>query len=273
MTTPWPVYLIAASQIIVLYGLAAPASLRLLRRAYAQRNPEWLATQPALQVRLQRQALPLALFYGIAALWLGGLVYATTTGQIDQLLPMALLLPALGWVACEAAVGALDYRRIGSQIPLAPRRHTTLQRRTLSDFAPPASLVPGYGLLVAIAAIYSTGYGHELIDGRLFGVRLASLLVGTGLWISTLRYCVRRKRNVVDDTLGPAYRRAEVIATIVCLYVYASLALLTALQDVYQLYLLDSVTALTCGSVLLQAAMLLWIARVSGDRPEPPGAA
>ena len=270
MTTPWPVYLIAASQIIVLYGLAAPTSLRLVRRAYAQRNPAWLAMQPEIMARLQRRSLPLALFYGLATLWLAGLAYAIATGRIDDLLTAVLLLPALAWVVCEAAVGALDYRRIGRKIPLAARRHTTLQRRALRDFAPPAAIVPGCGLLIGIVAVYGSAYSQELIDDRLFGVRLASLLLGTGLWIGTLRYCVRRKRNVVDDTLGPAYRQAEVIGTIACLYLYAGLALLTALQDVYGWYLLDSVTLLAGGSVLIQAALLLWMAHIGARRPEPP---
>ena len=268
MTTMWPVYIIVCSQIVVLYGLAAPTSVRLLRSSYQQRNPAWLAGQPELAARLGNTRAPVALCYGLATLWLLLLADMMATQGLDDKLNYALLLPAVCWIAVEAVIGAIDYRRVGRLIPPPARRRATLERRALGDFVHPVWLLPGLALLLGVAATYTTGYAHELIDGSVFGWRLVSLAVGAALWISTLRYCVGRKRNVVDDTLGPGYRQAEVIGTIACLYVFAGLALLKALDDVYAVEWLSSVTTLACGSVLLQVALLAWIARVGKPAPE-----
>jgi hypothetical protein len=269
MTSLWTLYAVIFSQVVVLFGVAAPATFRLLQRSYLNKNAAWLGDHPEFVARYGQVRYPARLSYLLGALWLLFLALVIAGGQMAEHLTAALLAPAFCWMALEATVAAIEYRRVALKIPLPAVRRATLEPRGLRDFASPAWIFPGYALLAGIMATYTVGYSHELVDGAVFAWRMASMVVGTGLWIVTLRYCVRRKRQLVDDTFGPGYRRLEVRGTIGCLYIFAGFALLRGLQELFGIYLLTDLTFLTLGSILLQTVLLSWVARLNASTTPP----
>ncbi len=251
------IYAVMLSQIAVLYWLAAPATIRLLYQSYLNKNPQWVAANPGFVDHAAQQRRAIALSRLLGALWLANLAYGVSGARSEQWLSLSLLLPMFVWLALELAVAGIAYRRVCQLIPLPAKRRATLERRTLAEFVHMGWILPGYVLLLAIGAGYLAAYLTERIDLTLMGWRLASLVAGTLIWTGALHYCIRRKKQPVDDALGPAYRRSEVLGTIPCLYLFALVLAVRALQDLFGVALVADVSLFAGASIVLQAAVLI----------------
>jgi hypothetical protein len=117
--------------------------------------------------------------------------------------------------------------------------------------------------MAAISGSYLTALADGSIAKSLFWWRIASMIVGSLILSASLRYSVQRKRQAVDDVLGPTYRRFEVLGTIACVYLFVLAIGLLAVQDVLGIYLLTNIAFLGSASVLLQIVVLLWVSRKS----------
>jgi hypothetical protein len=93
--------------------------------------------------------------------------------------------------------------------------------------------------------------------------RLFSLAAGSLIWVLALRHTIHRKKQAVDEALGPGYRKSEVFGTVACLYLFILAAAFRALQELLGVYLLADVAFFTGASLLLQVAVLFWISRKS----------
>jgi hypothetical protein len=193
----------------------------------------------------------------MGAMWAYILVNGVVNGATDAWPAGVLMYSMLSWVALEAAVAAIDYRRVWLRIPLPNKRRAALTPRSFADFAHPAVVVPGLLLLALMCAAYIDAYVHEQIEVELLAQRIAVLTLGTLGWFVTLRYCVQRKNQAIDEALGPIYRQVEVRAAIACLYLFALAAGFRLLQERYGISLSDDVAFLAVVSVIVQAAALV----------------
>jgi hypothetical protein len=256
---------VLASQIVVLYALAAPAALRTLYGAARARNPDWLNTHPEVSGRLDpRRAVALSLAAGAA--WLAALGLLSAGADVGDLTGgrdwrIALLIASmLGWIALEWLAAALLQRRVLAHIPSPARRRASLTPRTLGGFAHPFVIAPALLMLILLAALYLRAWTHEEVATPVLAWRLLSLCGGAALWALVLRHCVRRKAQT-DAWADDWQRRAEVRGCIACLYWFALAAGWRALQDLSGIYLPGELDFFSWASVLLQALLLLWLVR------------
>jgi hypothetical protein len=262
---------VLASQIVVLYALAAPAALRALYAAARARNPDWLTVHPELAGRLDpRRAVALSLAACAAWLTTLGLLAAGAdagdlTGGRDWRIAL-LIASMLGWIALEWLAAALLQRRVLARIPAPARRRASLSPRTLAAFAHPFIIAPGLLMLVLLAALYLRAWASGAVDTPVAVWRLLSLCGGAALWALALRHCVRRKPQA-DAWADDWQRRAEVRGCIACLYLFALAAGWRALQDLSGVYLPGELDFFSWASVLLQAVLLLWLVRSHLLRP------
>lgn len=253
------VYAVMASQVVVLYWLAAPATFRLIYRSCLQRNPAWLEAHPEFAQRYRQANYPFALSFLLGLGWLIALGGGIANGSLERAEPRTLLWPALLWLLFELAVAAIEYARIGKHIPLPDRRRAVLGRRSVGDFINPAWIWPGCAMLLAIGLVYLWAYWSGRLDTDVLVWRLASLLLGAAIWSAALRYSVRRKKQALDDALGPPYRRAEVRTVVACLYLYVLVLAYHTLQDVFAMYLDGNLLFYTVLSLILQSLALIWM--------------
>lgn len=267
---------VLASQIVVLYGFAAPAALRGLYAAWLARNPEWLLAHPDFAAS-HGPGRAVALSWLLGAGWLAMLLRGVLgdvpaaqdwTGGRDWRIAL-LIASMLAWVALEWLVTAVELRRIVARIPPPARRRAALVPRTLAAFASPWSIVPGLLMLAALIAAYLRGWYADAVDTPVLAWRLASLASGVLIWALVLRHSVRRRREAGDELLGDWYRRAEVRGCIACLYLFALAAGWRALQDLSGIYLPGEVDFFSWASVLLQAVLLLWLFRSRSNTRVP----
>lgn len=245
------------SQIVVLYGLAAPRTFRMIGQACLNKNPPWLATDPALRLRYRSVRYPLVLSALVGAFWLFRAA-RTITGQqpADTGNGSILLLPMLSWLVLELAVAAVEYQRVWKKIPQPDLRRTTFAPRNLSAFASPLWLLPAMGMILALTAGYLMAFAHEALELHILLWRMGSLVLGCAIWACALHHAIHRKKQPVDEAIGVCYRRADVRATVACLYGFVAVAGFRALQDVFAIFLMPTLAFYAVASLSLQLLAL-----------------
>lgn len=257
------------SQIAVLYWLAAPTALRLMYRSYLDTNRAWVLANPAFGARVKpAYAIGLSIAIGLGAMIVLNAQLRAGVSASRQV--WALILPMLLWVLFELGIAAVEYQRICKAIPLPDKRRAAFERRSLRGFVHPGAIAPGVLLLIVLCMAYVVAYCHDLIDADLLAWRLASIAIGSAIWFAALRHCVHRKPQPADEALGPLYRRAEVLGTIACLYLFVIAAGFRALQELCDSYLMADVAFFTGASIVLQLVLLCWIGRVSRRSKDQP---
>lgn len=259
---------VLTSQIVVLYGLAAPAALRGMYRAWLARNPEWLRAHPEFAASHgPRRAVVLSLLLGAG--WLALLSYdllgdaargQDPTGGRDWRIAL-LIASMLAWVALEWLVAAVEVRRIVARIPPPARRRASLAPRTLAAYARPWSVVPGLLLLLVLAALYLRAWSGDSLAAPVLAWRLICLVGGAALWGLVLRHSVHRRREAGNELPDDWVRRAEVRGCIACLYLFVLAAGWRALQDLSGIYVPGELDFFSWASLLLQAVLLGWLIR------------
>jgi hypothetical protein len=254
--------IVTFSQIAVLYWLVTPTTLRLMYRSYLNKNRAWVEANPAFAAGRVRPAYAIGLSLAIGLGWMIFLARGMRDSESASWQVWALMLPMLAWLALELAVAAVEYRRICQPIPLPDRRRAALERRSLRLHAHPAAIVPGFLMLVLLCMAYVVAYCHDLIEADLLAWRLLGIAIGCAIWCAALHHCVHRKPQPADEALGPLYRRAEVLGTIACLYLFVVAAGFRALQELCAVYLMADVGFFTAASIVLQVVLLFWTGRV-----------
>lgn len=259
---------IMISQVVVLYGFAAPQSFRLMRQTFLNKNPAWIAAHPqfARQQIAVRYPLVASLLIGLA--WLVDSVRFISSAEMSE--PAAssrLLWPMITWLVLEIGIGCLQYHRVWKKIPSPDKRRTTFSPRVLQAYAHPLWLLPAVVMMSGIALTYLLAYLHGELDLPVLLWRLGSLILGSTIWAAALHYAIHRKKQPLDESLGARYRRTDVRATVACLYGFAAIAGFRALQDVFAVFLIPNLVFYTFASLILQLLALFWITFDFSNRP------
>ncbi len=255
-------YLVACSQVVILYFLSAPIYFRLIRHSFLSKNPEWLDSNPAFARRQAAAGSSVWLARGAGAACLLYFVWRLTAGPGTDQGPdaeagwLVLYAPMLGWIALEGVYGALAYYRIYRRIPLPARRRASLERRALGDLVNPYCLYPACFLLAVLAGNYLAAWQRAAIDGSLLLARLAGMALCAAAWYSSLQYYLRRKPRPLDHHLGPSYRRLEIIETVLCLYLIGAGYAYQAAHEIWGFDLLSPGALLIAASIALQLLVL-----------------
>ncbi|MES3021866.1 MAG: hypothetical protein V4857_09820 [Pseudomonadota bacterium] len=218
LATKIMIHVIAASQIAMLYWLTAARMMRLVDGTFFYKNPAWLAAHPEFKQRHATPKSALWTLYALGMAWFALLAYsAARTGRSDLLIILSCA-PTLAWAGYMLCYAAIGHYRVYRKIPLPEKRSVQFERRSLRDFVHPAWTTSCLALYAAAILAYLAGHHLGLIPtqvlvGRMLGIAII-LVVGT----ATLLYCVRRKKQPIDDAWGPAYRQLEVRGNVGMLY-------------------------------------------------------
>lgn len=195
--------------------------------------------------------------HAIGLAWLAVLLQTIVSGGSEVRLIALLVGPIFPWMALCFGYAGIEYYRVCKKIPLPARRSTSLERRTLKDFMNPFWAHLGYGLIAMVAGIYAAALLRGLIATELFAARMTGLTIALVLQVLTLAYCIRRKKQPVDEELGPGYRRLEVIGNIPLLYLVVFIGGFRILQDLFGISLFSDITFFLFTSVLVQVTGIL----------------
>lgn len=246
----WLIYSVAISAIVVLYWISAAGSIRLIDSSFLNKNPQWLADNPAFKARYMDSRYATRGFYFAGMAWLAVLGYLSAASSIEAVVVASVAATFL-WVAMLFGHACLEYHRTWKKIPLPAKRQVTLERRALRDFVPPAWTYACYSLYALGVGIYVAAMVRGLISIPVFVGRMAGLAIVLVVGTLTLLYCVRRKRQPIDDA-WPAYRKMEVRGNVVVLYACLLVLVWRILQDLFSISLFDDLAFFTTVSALIQ---------------------
>ncbi|PWF46139.1 hypothetical protein C7C56_016625 [Massilia glaciei] len=212
------IHMIAASQIAMLYWLTAARMMRLVDATFFHKNPAWLADHPEFKQRHATPKIALWSLYALGAAWFALLAYSAAQSDRPDLLTVLTFAPTLAWAGLMLCYAGVGHYRVYRKIPLPERRSAQFERRSLRDFVHPAWTTTCFALYAAAILAYLAGHHLGLIATHVLAGRMAGFAVIVPVGVATLLYCVRRKRQPIDDAWGPAYRQMEVRGNVVALY-------------------------------------------------------
>ena len=131
-------FVVYAGFIVWTSFLVAPAMYKLSGARIAQRNPEWLSSQPDLADRLRRRTLPVWLSWLAGVALLVALGFAAAAGR--PLEAMTLVLNASLLVELLFTLGeAWSHWRLTRRVPAPPKREADLRSTRYEEHAPTRS--------------------------------------------------------------------------------------------------------------------------------------
>jgi hypothetical protein len=217
--TEWIDYAVYVAFIAGFY-FAYPRLFASVNRAMlAQRNAVWLASHPEAAQRLSGSRAYLWTWYLCGAAWL-----AVLTGYQISALPAPVAGPPEKWqllwflqflcglfgLALYSA-GALAFQsRVLRGVPIAERRHATLERRAIDTFVPRL-------LRLGVYAVVSLHLGVWLAIGALglhstpgFWGRVVAFFCLSAIFWGMTYFIVNRRPIVADRLVNERIRRTEV---------------------------------------------------------------
>ena len=216
----WIDFSIYALQIVLIFVLLAPGSVRFTGPAIVDRDPAWPAAHPGVTQALARSRWFVNTCYAWAAFSIA-LLLALRLGAHVPVFSAAREAPE--WEVLKDAhgalmvVGMLGYfacfliwlRWLRVNVPLAARRMASLMPRTAGDYVPRAwriaTEVVTVGHLAAWLVAPALGFGGGAdYWGRFAFIAAASVLMAVMSWLMP-----QRRQGYADRLFGDAYRRVE----------------------------------------------------------------
>lgn len=224
----WIDFLVYATQAVLLCIAVPRWFVRFTRPALMDRNPEWVAANPAAVARLENggwwmKSIQAWGVISVVALLVHRLYFHSSWEVLmttdNFLVIVGVLILSYGLLT--------GYRWIKRIVPLAECRQATLTPRSINDFVPRWFQILVWALTVS--SILARPVLEAYFPGHLKHVWGPS---GVLLFISALAFLatvggVARAPNQFDRLLGPAYRRMEVSLGFILLACIAILALVT----------------------------------------------
>ena len=268
----WVLAAVVLSQTVVLYWIAAPASMRQLYVGFFARNREWSGQDDRIAglQRAQKRSIAIVRLAGVA--WLAYVGRLLFVGADSSELIRAALTSMLGWLILDLGIGLIEQRRIGRGIALPAKRTATFAPRTVGAFIHRAWIVVGLLATGALCAAYLMARHAGLIDDQRLLERLTVVLLGSGAWCAALWYAVHRKKQAIDAVYGPGYRHFDIHGTVGTLYVFAAAAGFFVLRDLYGVDWLSDALFIVLASLTLQGFVLVAVRRhrsAASDDPFP----
>jgi hypothetical protein len=251
----WIVGMVGFSQIAVLYLLALPYGVRMTYHVYLGKNRQWVQDNAAFREHYPEPKYTVWFSYVVGAGLFAYFLYrlsidSDASWQVDLL--TLSVLPFSAIYICHAIVECF---RVRAKIPLATKRSVVLERRSLDSMVGPRWVYGGYLLLAIAIAAHCFAFYDGRVEARVFAKHIVGAVGITSLMTIGLIYCIRRKKQSIDEMWGPSYRRSEVIFIIALLYLFAFGSLIVALQYVFVVQWLSRIDAAVAVSVIIQAGM------------------
>lgn len=210
----WIIFVLALSQIVVLYGISARTCLHAINKIFLDKNPVWVHENPDFYARFSKPKFAVFFLYFVGAAWLLGL--STIMSELDTIsLFTYTVMPNFVWQLVLMVYLGVAYFRIAKKIPLAAKRSANLARRNLRDYVHPIWTILCAACYLIVFVAYATALSLKQIQLDVFFYRVAYVILVLLLTVGFLRYSLRRKKNFLDDAFGPTYRRWEVIANFI----------------------------------------------------------
>jgi hypothetical protein len=214
----WVDVAVYAALIIAVCGWFPAWSSRLMIPVIEDRNPGWLGGHPETERRLAENRW----FRWSCLLWGSISFVALVAFQVDGLphalgflrsmprwealkdLNSALLIAGLIYVA---GCALLFYRWLDANVPLSPRRHATLERRSLDDYVPQPLQYGVYAVIVLHLALWAAvGVAGRQATPAFWG-GMAFQFAVSGAFLLFMLSAVRRRPGTMDRIFGPTYRQ------------------------------------------------------------------
>ena len=213
------VYVLLLACIWIIYPAT---SRRLAIPMAADRNPEWVAANPELVRRMVQAPWPLRLSYALGAASIAVLasvqvgLWTPPTMHDGSVLPRWIFLWDLSMASLFASIviggsiGIVRLIRLRRRMPVAPRRHASLARRSLDDFVPRWIQFTTYALVVANLIAWVVVALLGLHSSPVFWPRVVIVFALSGLFFLGTVGTIVRRPNAMDRIFGPGNRRGEV---------------------------------------------------------------
>lgn len=189
------------------------ATYRMNGARIAQRNPEWLCSQPALAERLRRRSLPvwLSRLAGAALLVaLGFAAFADRPLEAMTLVQKRSLLVALLFILVEA----WSHWRLVRTVPAPAKREADLRSTRDEDHAPTRFTLVWYAAFVAALGLYAYAYFAETLPA---GQAVARMIGISGVLLLSVFFY----RQVRRQPAQPGQRKVGIAVMVFCLVALA----------------------------------------------------
>ena len=178
-----------------------------------------------------------------------------------------LLVPTFAWLILVLGYTCVAYHRVCKKIPLPTKRSANFERRALRDFVPPFWTILCYLLYAVAIGVYIVAIRTELIPMQVFVGRMIGFVIILVTGTSTLLYCLRRKKQAIDDAWGPFYRKMEVTGNIILLYGCLLVVAWGMLRDFFSVSLFgEAAYFFAMLNVLMQLAWVTFMTRPAVKR-------
>ena len=198
----------AAVMLAVWFGLPA-MNRHFIVPLVTDRNPDWLAAHPGA-VRTDHRLFQWSCF-ALGALSLAVLIWAMLEARPQQWMLLRDINTASVIVALLYFFGcALLFERwLRRAVPLATRRHATLERRTANDLVPRGLRLAIYAVVLLHLAVWlGVGLSGRYSTAAFWGT-LAFQFAISAIFLLIAHGTVTRRPNATDRIFGPGYRRTE----------------------------------------------------------------
>jgi hypothetical protein len=174
----------------------------------AQRNPEWLCSQPELAERLRRRRLPVMFSRVVGIVLLGALSLAAFTGQPLETMTV-VLISSLVAATISFFLDLWSYWRLNRLVPAPAKREADLRSTRHEEHMPTQWVRSWHATLFAAIGLYGFAYLQELVP---LGLAVART-IGIGLIIVISWFSHRVGRRLPPQ---PGQRKVGIGVMVFC---------------------------------------------------------
>jgi hypothetical protein len=228
----------------------------------AQRNPEWLCSQPELAERLRRRRLPVVFSRLVGIVLLVALSFAAFAGEPLEAMTV-VLIASLVAVTISFFLDMWSYWRLNRLVPTPAKRQADLQSTRHEKHMPTQWVGYWHATLFAAIGLYGLAYVQELVPLGLVVART----IGIGLIIVISWFSHRIARRLPPQ---PGQRKVAIGGMVFCsLVVLGRIA-----QDFFDAPQFNEIWFWFFVAVALQAGFVLATIRgIRESKGRPPKAA
>ena len=203
------IFFVVYAGFIACISFLIEATYRMNGARIAQRNPEWLRSQPALAERLRRRTLPvwLSRLAGTALLVaLGFAAFAGRPLEAMTLVQNVSLLVGLLFTLGEA----WSYWGLTRTVPAPAKREADLRSTRDEDHAPTRFTLAWYAAFVAALGLYGYAYFAETLPA---GQAVARMIGISGVLLLSVFFYAQVRRQPAQ----PDQRKVGIAVMVFCL--------------------------------------------------------
>jgi hypothetical protein len=281
--TDWIDFAVYATFLVAIFFVQPAMQRRLIVPLLFDRNPEWAAAHPEIVRHIAGIRWRLWVCYAMGAISLGVVLtyqlglWSAPPSRAGTVPPKWMILWLLSMAAMTTAlivtgaIGLQGWIALKRLVPIAPRRHATLERRSLDDYVPRGVQLAGYAIVIVNLIAWTAAGIAGAHSSPIFWERVTIMYALSALFFFFTHVMVARRANVMDRLIGPAYRRWEVRWVFSTQFVTPLVGAVRLYEEVTGTELLDlsrALQLLLAGYItwfLIRSAMLIG----ASDTPSP----